>query len=123
MNSRGSFDNTGAPYDIQGILNPDSTFNQDKYDAYSPLFISTTFAVSYGLSFASATATITHAFLFLRKQIWAQSRRSMKEQPDVHARLMAVYPQVPDWWYAIIFVTMFVLGIVSIEVWETKFPV
>jgi hypothetical protein len=27
----------------------------------------------------------------------------MHEQPDIHARLMAVYPQVPEWWYAIIF--------------------
>jgi hypothetical protein len=27
----------------------------------------------------------------------------MHEQPDVHARLMAKYPQVPEWWYGIIF--------------------
>lgn len=64
----------------------------------------------------------------------------MHEQPDVHARLMSRYPQVPEWWYAVIFgkfytpprsasdanatqVSMFVFGIVSIEVWETKFPV
>lgn len=47
----------------------------------------------------------------------------MHEQPDIHARLMAVYPQVPEWWYAIIFITMFVFGVVAIEVWDTKFPV
>ena len=27
----------------------------------------------------------------------------MNEQPDIHARLMSVYPQVPEWWYATIF--------------------
>ena len=27
----------------------------------------------------------------------------MNEQPDIHARLMSVYPQVPEWWYAMIF--------------------
>jgi TctA family transporter len=67
----------------------------------------------------------------------------MHEQPDIHARLMAVYPQVrysvaviicgvrvdshtlqvPQWWYIIIFLSMFVFGVVSIEVWDTKFPV
>jgi len=47
----------------------------------------------------------------------------MHEQPDIHARLMAVYPQVPEWWYVIIFLSMFVCGIISIEVWNTKFPV
>ena len=50
-----------------------------------------TFAVSYGISFAAITATLTHAFLFYRKQIWSQARRSLKEQPDIHARLMSKY--------------------------------
>ena len=63
----------------------------------------TTFAISYGLSFASITATLTHTFLYFRKQIWIQSRRAMHEQPDIHARLMTVYRQVPEWWYACIF--------------------
>ncbi|KAA1468341.1 small oligopeptide transporter [Dentipellis sp. KUC8613] len=30
---------------------------------------------------------------------------------------------VPDWWYAIVFVSMFVFGIISIEVWPTQMPV
>jgi OPT family small oligopeptide transporter len=123
ISSRTSYDNTGATYQVTNIINDDTTFNQEKYDAYSPLFISTTFAISYGLSFASITATLTHSFLYFRKQIWTQSRRAMHEQPDIHARLMAVYPQVPEWWYAIIFVVMFAFGVVSIEVWDTKFPV
>lgn len=100
ISSRGSFDNTGAAYDVSRILNDDSTINLEKYHAYSPLFLSTTFAISYGLSFASITATLMHTFLYFRKQIWTQSRKSMNEQPDIHARLMSVYRQVPEWWYA-----------------------
>lgn len=73
------------------------------YKEYSPLFLSTTFALSYGLSFASITSTIVHAFLYFRKQIWVQARRSLSEQPDIHARLMSRYRQVPEWWYATIF--------------------
>ena len=61
--------------------------------------------------------------MYYRKQIWVQARRSMAEQGDVHARLMAKYPQVPDWWYVVLFAVMFVFGIVTIEVWHTQMPV
>ena len=50
-------------------------------------------------------ATLTHTFLYYRKQIWTQARRSIEEQPDIHARLMSRYRQVPEWWYAMIFRT------------------
>ena len=59
--------------------------------------------VGYGVLIWAVTATLTHTFLYSRKQIWQQSRRAISEQPDIHARLMAKYPQVPEWWYAIIF--------------------
>ncbi|KAI0089580.1 small oligopeptide transporter [Irpex rosettiformis] len=123
MSTSTSYDNTGQEYVVSRILTPEHTFDPVKYKAYSPLFLSTTFALAYGLSFASVTATITHTFVYYRKQIWVQSRRSMSEQGDVHARLMSKYPQVPDWWYAVIFVVMFVFGIVCIEVYHTQMPV
>jgi OPT family small oligopeptide transporter len=47
----------------------------------------------------------------------------MHEQPDIHARLMSKYKQVPEWWYMIVFVAMFVIGVISIELWHTEFPV
>ncbi|EKM56748.1 uncharacterized protein PHACADRAFT_254040 [Phanerochaete carnosa HHB-10118-sp] len=123
ISSDSSYDNTGAEYDVTRIVTPEGTFDEEKYKAYSPLFLSTTFALAYGLSFAAVTATITHCFMYYRKQIWVQSRRSMSEQGDVHARLMARYPQVPDWWYAVVFMSMFVFGVVCIEVWHTEMPV
>jgi OPT family oligopeptide transporter len=103
ISSRHAFDNQGNSYNVTRIINHDLSINVAAYKAYSPLFLSTVFALAYGLSFASITATLTHAFLFYRKQIWVQSRRSMSEQPDIHARLMSKYPQVPEWWYAVIF--------------------
>lgn len=102
MSSRTSYDRFGNEYNVTAIINEDATLNVEKYEAYSPLFLSMTFAMSYGLSFASITSTLVHAFLYFRKQIWTQSRRSMSEQPDIHARLMSKYPQVPEWWYAVI---------------------
>ncbi|KAF7795143.1 hypothetical protein EIP86_006291 [Pleurotus ostreatoroseus] len=123
ISSTHSFDNLGKSYQVTQIIDDEAKFDLEKYKAYSPLFLSTTFALSYGLSFASITSTITHTFLYYRKQIWTQSRKAMHEQPDIHARLMSRYPQVPDWWYAIIFLAMFVFGIISIEVWPTQMPV
>ena len=116
MTSTHSFDNTGNPYNITRILTAQNTFDVAAYEAYSPIFLSVTFAMSYLLSFASISATITHALVYFRKQIVSQSRRSLREQPDIHARLMSKYPEVPTWWYAIIFVSMTVFGIVTIEV-------
>ncbi len=98
-----SHDNTGKQYNVSEIINADSSFNPEAYQAYSPLFLSISFAMAYGLSFASITATLTHTYLYHRKQIWTQARRSLSEQPDVHARLMSVYKEVPDWWYLTIF--------------------
>ena len=105
MVSSDSFDNTGKTYNVSRIINDDLSFNLEAYEAYSPLFLSASFAVSYGLSFASITATLTHTFLYYRKHIWLYARRSFSGKPadDIHARLMSVYKEVPDWWYLTIF--------------------
>ncbi|KAK0472353.1 OPT oligopeptide transporter protein-domain-containing protein [Armillaria novae-zelandiae] len=107
------------------IVNPDVTFNEAVYKEYSPLFISTTFAISYGLSFAVSLPPLgIPCTLYFRKQIWNQARwaMGMNEHPDIHVRLMSQYPQVPEWLYAIIFLAMVGCGVISIEVWDTKFP-
>jgi hypothetical protein len=135
-----TFDNTRKQYNVSQIINSDSSFNLQAYEAYSPIFLSASLAITYGLDFATITATLTHTFLYYRKYIWAHARRPLSEQPDIHARLMSVYKEVPDWWYLTIFglrhrflyrkkyadtllVTMFVFGVVVIEVWETDLPV
>ncbi|QRW10201.1 OPT oligopeptide transporter protein [Ceratobasidium sp. AG-Ba] len=123
ISSRTSYDNQNQQYNVTRILTPEATLDREAYKAYSPLFLSTTFALSYGLSFASITSTIVHAILYFRKQIWVQARRSLHEQPDIHARLMSRYKQVPEWWYGLIFIPSLIFGIVCIEVWPTQMPV
>ena len=118
-----AFDNTGQYYNVTAILTSQNTLDQAKYEAYSPLFLPTVFAISYGLSFASVCATLSHALFYFRKQIWVQSKRSLSEMPDIHARLMAKYQEVPDWWYGAIFLSNFVLAIICIEVWPSELPV
>lgn len=43
---------------------------------------STTFALSYGLSFAAITALIVYTYLHHSKAIWDQYRNSTSEKPD-----------------------------------------
>lgn len=135
------YDNTGAVYKVHRILNEDGTFNLERYKAYSPLFLScvplvgcawllavtpapsTSFAISYGLSFASITATIVHSILYFWKPIRIHLRRSLREQPDIHAKLMSNYRQVPEWWYAVLFAINFAFACLSVQLWPTHLPI
>jgi OPT oligopeptide transporter protein len=98
-----AFDNAGNVYNLSRVVNPDGSFNSQAYQAYSPLFLPAAIAILYGLQFASITALVVHTFLYNGKRIWIQSRRSLRDQPDIHARLMSVYKDVPDWWYLLTF--------------------
>ena len=63
--SSNTFDHTGQLYNISGILNEKAfDINLAAYDSYSKLYQSVFFAISYGLSLATLTATITHVALF-----------------------------------------------------------
>ena len=61
ISSSGSYDRTGASYDVTKIIT-NGLFDEEKYKAYSPLFIPATFIISYGVQFAAITAVIVHTF-------------------------------------------------------------
>ncbi|KAG8831066.1 hypothetical protein FRC18_007173 [Serendipita sp. 400] len=117
-----SFDNTGSIYNSTRVI-IDGQFDPVAFREYSPLYIPTAFALSYGLSFASLTAITVHTILWYRHDIMRQFRSSLRDETDIHARLMQAYPEVPQWWYATIGLVAFILGIITIEVWDTKLPV
>lgn len=135
------YDNTGLEYQVGRILNEDGTFNLEQYKAYSPLFLSyvslsrrvyrlsvtpassTSFAIAYGLSFASITATVVHSILYFWKPIRVHLRRSLREQPDIHAKLMSNYRQVPELWYGTLFAINFVFACLSVQLWPTHLPI
>jgi hypothetical protein len=53
----------------------------------------TSFVMAYALSFLAITATITHAILYFWKPIKIHFKRCLREQPDIHAQLMAQYKE------------------------------
>ncbi|KAI9572533.1 OPT oligopeptide transporter protein-domain-containing protein [Boletus coccyginus] len=127
--SRHVFDNTMQPYNVTRILTPDLTLNMEAYESYSPLYMSYVLLFFFLLILQPLhlniirTAVLVHTLLHFRTQIMQQMRRSLQEEPDIHGHLMSLYPQVPEWWYLVLFVIVFILGILTIEWWHTQMPV
>ncbi len=101
-----AYDNTGSLYNITRILTPNYLFDEAAYKAYSPLFLSTTFSLQYGLAFAGAIAVIVHTALFHGREIYERAKASKADEEDIHTRLMRNYRDAPDWWYAVLMLIM-----------------
>ncbi|KAL2327120.1 hypothetical protein Fmac_020547 [Flemingia macrophylla] len=99
------FTKNGKVYNITAII--DSNFHLDvaAYERQGRLYLSTFFAMTYGVGFAALTATIMHVALFHGREIWEQSKSSFKEKSmDIHTKLMRRYKQVPEWWFVCILI-------------------
>lgn len=120
MSDSGTYDNTGATYNVSRILTPEFTLNLKAYEEYSPLFISTTFALSYGLSFAAISSLIVYTYLEHGEQIWNQFRNVKTEEPDVHMKMMMKYKEAPFWWYGALFGGMVFLSLITVLTFPTN---
>lgn len=58
------FKGNGSLYDISSIVNSDFHLDREAYAKNGPLHLSTFFAITYGLGFATLPATIVHVLLF-----------------------------------------------------------
>ncbi|WWD18152.1 OPT family small oligopeptide transporter [Kwoniella shandongensis] len=116
-------DRFGTAYDIFQILNPDITLNTTAYAAYSPVYLSATFSMTFMLAFALSTSLLVHTALYHGPRIWRAIRNIKTEADDIHMKLMRQYPEVPDWWFLVLLVVVLVFGIVTIEVYHTGLPV
>ncbi|PYI18067.1 small oligopeptide transporter [Aspergillus japonicus CBS 114.51] len=106
-----SYDNTATTYNVSRIMTPEFTLDLKAYEEYSPLFLSTTFALCYGLSFATIIALLVNTGLFHGSELWVRFRNFGKEEEDVHGRLMARFKPVPLWWYGGVVVAMIAIGL------------
>ncbi|KAF9664346.1 hypothetical protein SADUNF_Sadunf16G0008900 [Salix dunnii] len=73
-----------------------------RYDGYNTVKASFFFVYTSGLSFAIFTATLTHKALFHGREIWQQTKATLKDKyVDVHTRIMKKnYDVVPQWWFS-----------------------
>ncbi|KAI0007044.1 small oligopeptide transporter [Xylariaceae sp. FL0662B] len=122
VQSSSAFDNTGQVYNVSRILNDQLLFDEDKYHAYSPLFLSTQFALCYGLAFAAVAAVVVHVILYHGYQIKTQFKLARNQDDDIHMRIMKKYRDAEDWWYLALFVIMIGLSFAVCCAWPTGFP-
>ncbi|GAV59662.1 OPT domain-containing protein [Cephalotus follicularis] len=114
-----TFDHDGQIYNISRVLN-EKTFDLDQagYESYSKLYLSVMFALIYGMSFGTLTASVSHVALFEGKNIWGMWKKTtaaVKDSGDVHTRLMKKYAAVPQWWFHVILISSVILSIFALE--------
>ena len=73
-------------------MTSDYRLDDEAYHAYSPIFLSTTSILSYGLGFAAVTSVVVHAFLNHRIEIWAGlketfTRGGKLQKEDIHTEV------------------------------------
>ncbi|KAL3362513.1 hypothetical protein AABB24_015088 [Solanum stoloniferum] len=119
--SDGMFTSNGQVYNISSIIDSNFHLNIDAYEQQGHLYLSTFFAVTYGVGFAALSATVMHVLLFHGREIWEQSKSSFKDQKmDIHTRLMSKYNQVPEWWFWCILVANITLTIFACEYYNEQ---
>ena len=116
ITSNEPFDRFGNTYNVSSVLLPNDTFNETAYNHYSPLYLSTTYAMTYLLSFALSTCALVHTALYHGKSLIDGVRKIRGENDDIHAKLMRNYREVPDWWYFMVFIFFFCVAVIAVKV-------
>ncbi|KAF9121336.1 hypothetical protein BG015_005862 [Linnemannia schmuckeri] len=112
------FRTNGSYWIKDEVLNADGHLDPVKYNEYGPMRMDSFFALTYGVGFAGLTATIVHVILYNGKELVQRWKSARLENEDIHSRLMRVYPEVPDWWYASLFVISLGLSFVACIVYN-----
>ncbi|ORX40798.1 OPT oligopeptide transporter protein-domain-containing protein [Kockovaella imperatae] len=132
INSNGVFDNKGQNYNYTKVINADSTVNLDGYKDYGPPYYTTSNLFVTGGNFVYYTFSIVYVFVkyryalkkcFVGMVVNTWKRRSIYTGfTDGATRMMRKYPEVPEWWYSILFACGFVTSICSVAAFPTTTP-
>lgn len=108
-------------FDVNAVLHPDNTLNESAWATYKPMLLTPFFAISYGISFAMLTSTITHVLLWHGKEI----KKALWDPlySDIHNQLMKEYPLVPQSWYIITLLLSLGSAVILVSTTPLQFPV
>ncbi|CAN8323940.1 unnamed protein product [Cochlearia groenlandica] len=110
-------------YNITSIINDEFRLDHQAYAETGPVHMSTFFVVTYGLGFATLTASIVHVLLLNDKDLWTQSKGAFRKgkKMDVHTRIMKRnYKEVPLWWFLSIFTVNLVVIVFMCVYYKTQ---
>ncbi|KAI9357671.1 OPT oligopeptide transporter protein-domain-containing protein [Zopfochytrium polystomum] len=115
LNTPALFDDNGT-YIASRTLVDKATLRlkEATYASKAPVRISAYFAIEYLASFIVFISALVHVGLWYGADIWRRFRTAMRDldTSDIHAKMMDVYPDVPDLWYIILLAVNLVVGIV-----------
>ncbi|KAJ3127216.1 hypothetical protein HK100_009875 [Physocladia obscura] len=96
--------------------------NLTAYNDVAPIHLTTFFAVTYGTSFLTITAAISHVSIWYGKDIYRQTLNAFRQvrdevdAQDVHVKLMEAYPDSLDWVY-LAFLGVTTILAIAVSVW------
>ncbi|XP_029125425.1 oligopeptide transporter 7 [Cajanus cajan] len=95
------FMSNGEKYNISAIIDSKFHLDMEAFERQGPLYLSTIFAMSYGIGFACLSAILVHVLLFHGREILRVSKSAIQENKiDIHTKIMREnYSQVPEWWF------------------------
>jgi hypothetical protein len=96
--SSGLFDRYGSYYNTTSVVSAGHKLDEEAYRAYSPVYLSISYAMTFTLAFALTTAAVVHTLLHQGERIYKTLRFGKSEDDDIHMKLMRQYPEVPDWY-------------------------
>ncbi|KAK9472937.1 OPT oligopeptide transporter protein-domain-containing protein [Dipodascopsis tothii] len=133
LNSNTIFDNTGKTYNLSRIV-INGVFNEEKYRNYSVPYMSAGHIIGTGGLWAVYTCAFTYICITEYPLLWKTAkmywqtirhprRANLDNFDDPHSKMMAAYPEVPDWWFLVIFILGMATGLIALCAWPTTVPV
>ncbi|KAK9475928.1 OPT oligopeptide transporter protein-domain-containing protein [Lipomyces japonicus] len=133
INTNAILTNKNKSYAVTQVLT-NGLLDEAKYQAYSPPFYSAGDLMVYGGTFALFPLTIVWTFVNEGKSIllslrdfWVDIRSGHQSGydkfTDPYSTVVRKFKEVPDWWFLIVLVISFVLGVVCLKIYPTNTPV
>jgi hypothetical protein len=120
LNSASLVSRTGERVSARTLVNTEThALIQEKYDAIHPVIMSPLFAWGYFGAMAQFSSAVTHTVVWHGKEIVKRARSP--PVMDIHSRLIARYPEVPDSWYNTFFIVCGLFTIVSCQFSGVRF--
>ncbi|KAI8056952.1 OPT oligopeptide transporter protein-domain-containing protein [Syncephalis plumigaleata] len=112
----------GRPYETLAILDDKLQLDESKYATIGPPRMTFFFAIGYGIGFATLTAILSHTILYHGRDIINRLRDARSNDKDIYSKLIDYYPEVPNSWYAGVFIVNLILAIITCEVFGLDLP-
>ncbi|KAL1624245.1 hypothetical protein SLS56_007947 [Neofusicoccum ribis] len=142
INTNSMFNHYAKSYNVSAVLDDRGWLDEEKYQAYSPVYLAASSLTMYWWAFAVYPAAVSYAVMYHRQDIalgfrslFQGYKRTAEEFKDIHTKLMAAYKEgmwvpsfsrssltsvpVPEWWYATLNVFAIVLGVGAVASWPT----